>query len=518
MIQQERFNMNKYLRIASLSIFSLALMACSKMDENAALQSSDTLVILAGSELKDMEPILQEAQKQSGVKYTISYSGTIDGMERLSNGEKADIAWFSQGRYITENPELSKKAAFSEKIMYSPVAIGLRPSSVVKLQPSEKVTWSQVYDWVDKKGATYAMTDPSTSNTGFVGLSGIAYAKANTGESLKVEDIKAPVMQRFFKGHAVNAGSSGYLMEAFKNSSADFVINYESLLLQYNQSNKPLKIILPFEGVVTADYPFVLMSKEKKDAYMKFTEVLKSDHIQKMIVKQTNRRSINAQITKDSGLFDLTQMLIEMPFVPSVQMSEALLGAYFNQFKKPAAISFVLDTSGSMSGRRDEEMKKAINSISVNVNSSSQYAAIREKEKVFVAPFSSALYDFREMTGNSKMETRINLSGYVSKLHPSGGTALFSSTGQVYEKMVQMSAQSPDFAYSVVVLTDGAADDNLANFKRFYHGASNVKIFTIIFGDADVEQLKVMSEMTKGKVFDGREGLEKIFKEIRSYQ
>ncbi len=514
--------MKKIFMTVSSLIAALGLTACvqdQKNDLASAIKNHDTLVIMAGSELKDMEPILQAVKSKTGVNYMIQYTGTIDGIERLSNGESADIAWFSQGKYVTENTMLNKKVAFSEKIMYSPVVIGVRESSVSKLQIGKnKVTWSQVYDWVDKKSATYAMTDPSTSNTGFVGLTGIAYAKANKGESLRVEDIKTDVMQKFFKGHVVNAGSSGYLMEAFKISQVDFVINYESLILEYNKINEPLKVVIPFEGVVTSDYPFILLNKDKKEAYMRFTEALKSPEVQKMIVDQTSRRSIDAKITKENSKFDMTQMLIEMPFVPNADLSEALLSAYFNKFKKPAAITFVLDTSGSMAGGREYEMKAAINSITVNVSNNAKYAAIREKEMVFVAPFSSDLYDFRQVNGKNKDEIRSNFANYVSQLSMQGGTALFRSTGMAYQEMVKRSEKDKDYAYSVVVLTDGAANDDVSEFKKYFNKDASVKVYTILFGDANPEQLKVMSDMTKGKVFDGRAGLEKIFKEIRSYQ
>lgn len=47
------------------------------------------------------------------------------------------------------------------------------------------------------------------------------------------------------------------------------IINYESVLMQLNQGGKlqeKLALIYPSEGVISADYPLMLL-KKKRDAY-----------------------------------------------------------------------------------------------------------------------------------------------------------------------------------------------------------------------------------------------------------
>lgn len=47
----------------------------------------------------------------------------------------------------------------------------------------------------------------------------------------------------------------------------------------------------------------------------------------------------------------------------------------------------------------------------------------------------------------------------------------------------------------------------------------SVRVFPVLFGDSDVDEMKAVAEMTGGKVFDGRkDSLAKVFKEIRGYQ
>src|SRR5262249_56635724 len=60
-----------------------------------------TLRVLAGSELKDVEPLLGDLRTATGVPLKLDYTGTLDGAERLTNGQRYDLAWFSSARYLT---------------------------------------------------------------------------------------------------------------------------------------------------------------------------------------------------------------------------------------------------------------------------------------------------------------------------------------------------------------------------------------------------------------------------------
>ena len=113
------------------------------------------------------------------------------------------------------------------------------------------------------------MSDPSESNTGYITLMGVSYSIANTGENLKVSDIPKEKIEEFFKGNTVKTQGSYWLMEEFKNSKADFIINYESVLLTYNINNKndELVLVYPDEGISSADYPLLLINPKKQEIY-----------------------------------------------------------------------------------------------------------------------------------------------------------------------------------------------------------------------------------------------------------
>src|SRR6185295_13886395 len=110
----------------------------------------------------------------------------------------------------------------------------------------------------------FAMTNPAASNSGFSALVGVASAYAGTGDALTTSDIDVPGLKRFFSGQALTAGSSGFLADAYVRSqdSLGGMINYESILLSLNAGHRlhePLSLIYPRDGIVTADYPVMLL-------------------------------------------------------------------------------------------------------------------------------------------------------------------------------------------------------------------------------------------------------------------
>src|SRR5262249_16248113 len=86
----------------------LALSACSNhgASDNAGSPagSSNTvkppdLRILAGSELKDLEPDIKEAARKAGLNVQVSYSGTLDMVDRVNAGEPFDAILPPNGAY-----------------------------------------------------------------------------------------------------------------------------------------------------------------------------------------------------------------------------------------------------------------------------------------------------------------------------------------------------------------------------------------------------------------------------------
>ena len=106
--------------------------ACS--GSQPATDTSHTLTVLAGSELKDLVPLLPSLQQSTGYQLSIKYTGSLDGAQSIADGsDRSDLAWFSTGNYLTLLEGKSGKITAQAPIMLSPVVIGVKHSVAQRL-------------------------------------------------------------------------------------------------------------------------------------------------------------------------------------------------------------------------------------------------------------------------------------------------------------------------------------------------------------------------------------------------
>jgi Ca-activated chloride channel family protein len=96
---------------------------------------------------------------------------------------------------------------------------------------------------------------------------------------------------------------------------------------------------------------------------------------------------------------------------------------------------------------------------------------------------------------------------------------------QAYRAAIAEQPQAPDRVYSIVLMTDGEnnAGMDVDGFARFYAGLppqkAAIRVFPILFGEGDADEMKRLAEITGGRTFDARKGdLTAVFRDIRGYQ
>lgn len=502
----------------------------------AAPLPAGTLRVLAGSELKDVEPLLGDLRAATGVNLHLDYTGTLDGAERLANGEAYDLAWFSSAHYLTLLTQQGGRSqpVASERIMLSPVVLGVRRSVATGLgwTGSKPVTWSDVAAAAKAGRLRYGMTNPAASNSGFSALVGVASAFAGTGQALQTKDINAAKLTDFFTGQALTAGSSGWLADAYVKAQdqLDGLINYESVLLALNAGgtlHEPLTLIYPAEGIVTADYPLLLMDQAKRAEYTKVVNWLRSPDVQRRLMTSTHRRPAVPAVAPDSQF--PKQVLVEVPFPATRAVVDALLFAYLDKLSKPAHTIYVLDTSGSMDGARIASLRSAFaNLAGADTSVSGRFARFRQRERVTLIPFNTGPADQRDFTINAATPGAADLTAvrdYVDQLQPDGGTGIFTALHKAYQLVSDRAAADRGYYVSVVLMTDGENNrgESVSQFLSWRsslpEGVRSVKTFAIRFGDADPNELRQVTDGTGGQLFDATGGsLQSAFKEIRGYQ
>ena len=173
----------------------------------------------------------------------------------------------------------------------------------------------------------------------------------------------------------------------------DGIINYEANLLSLNRSGQlkeQLALIYPKEGIITADYPFILLNADKRAAYDKVVTYLKTPEFQQLIMDKTFRRPVNPDVALSNAF--PKALIIELPFPSSLATVNAILLRYLNVNRVPAHSYFVLDTSGSMQGERIAGLQRALDTLAGEDTSlTGQFARFQNREKITLIPFSGSV-------------------------------------------------------------------------------------------------------------------------------
>ena len=516
--------------LAAAAVVTATLLAgCS-----SAPAPENTLTVLAGSELKDLEPLLPDLQKATGVSLKLSYTGTLDGAEQLSNGADVDAAWFSHGKYLSLLPGAGSRIVTSQKIMLSPVVLGVRKSVADKLGWSNNpnVTWKDIEAKAADGSFKFAMTNPAASNSGLTALIGVASALSGSSDALDTGQVNTVALKAFFKGQAMTAGSSGWLADAFVRAegTVDGMINYESVLLSLNAGGKlsePLVLVYPSEGIVTADYPLMLLNASKRDAWQKVVDWLRTPDVQKRIMTDTARRPSIPGVQLDSRF--TSQTLIELPYPAKLETIDALIATYLDQVRKPSSAVFVLDLSGSMNGDRLDSLKTSLKALTgTDTTLTGKFSRFRAREQVTIITFSATVLDTRQFTiddTNPSGPDMTAIRDYVDSLTTYSNTAIYSGLEAAYQEVAKQQAADPNRLYSVVLMTDGQNNSGVSpdQFAKDYGAlpatVRSVATFPILFGDASADAMQSIADVTGGKLFDAKSSsLETIFKQIRGYE
>lgn len=183
--------------------------------------------ILAGSELKEIEPDILMAAHAAGVTIGLTYVGTLEMVDRVNSGEAVDAILPPNGAY--PSLALTHKPVAKEKLFYSRVALGVKASKVRELGWDRSTPgWGDITQAVRDGKFVYAMTNPTSSNTGMSALFAVAASSARKTEDLAASEVDRNALKDFLAGQKLTAGSSGWLGEAYvaEQDRLDGLINY----------------------------------------------------------------------------------------------------------------------------------------------------------------------------------------------------------------------------------------------------------------------------------------------------
>lgn len=517
------------------ALLATVLVACgSDIVTPSGKGSGEALSIVAATELKDMEPLIQRASKDLGFDIKMEYpDGTIANSYALKNGNfdgNYDATWFATNKYV-ELLEAGDKLGASTSIANSPVAFGVHTKTARELGWDKKQpTWAEITDAVKAKKFRFGMTDPGRSNSGFSALVSVATANADTGAALTTADVQkvSGTLVEFFAGQNLTSGSSGWLEDAFLSDPArtEAIITYESVLIQLQKSGRAdIQVVVPADGVVTADYPLAALRTPKSPKAAENTDRLAKwllEHNEE-IVKDTLRRPVDPAVALDAQHQKNT--LIELPFPARQDVADELVLSYGDNLRAPARTVFVLDKSGSMRGQRIQSLRSILEElVDGTARTSTGPVGLRNREEVTIIGFDGEVARPFETTFNkTDPVSKAQLQSSISNLSAGGQTAVYDALKVAYE---QFGSNIPEGQIpSIVLMSDGASNVGMTfdDFKKFHEKLSpearRIPVFIILYGESNNVEMKALADLTQGKTFDATKGdLAGAFKEIRGYQ
>lgn len=516
--------MKRMLQILMLLVASFGLTAC--VDETGstkgAAPAGAVFNILAGSELKDVAPDVEQFARSQGVQVKFTYTGSLDAVDTLTSAHPYDAVWLSHGSYLQLVPQVKSQLKASEKTMYSRVVLGIKPDVAKRLGwKSGETGWKEIVAASKAGKFRFGMTNPTGSNTGFIALVGLAAELSGKGDALEEKDIPTAALTQLFAGQTMTAGSSGVLADLMRANpeQADGMVNYESVIRSVSTEQRPLEVLIPKEGVVTADYPLMLLSNSKSPAfYQKLVAHVRGDAFQKGAVVRTFRTPL-------TGSAD-DVVVNELPFPGSLNVVDAILRGFLDSYSRPVSSYFVLDTSGSMEGARMADMKAAMQALAQGDGSlTGRFATFRQREKVVLTTFSHEVAPKGEFFVGAEAKPGRDLAGLsktVLGLEADGGTAIYSAILTVYDA-AQAELKAGKRGASIVLLSDGESNRGASLMELVQRvqtrGNPRVPVYAILYGESNADEMRVLTETTGGRVFDARKvTLAQVMKNIRSYQ
>jgi Ca-activated chloride channel family protein len=520
------------LFLAALALCLLA--ACGKTSPRGGGASGDELVILASNGLKDLEFLQKPMEAAVGRHIRFEYAGTVEMADRLRNSgaSAADFAWPASGFYLHLN--VPQRILASEKMMQSPVVFALKKPRAEDLGWDKHApTWDEIAAVVNRDSLGLGMTSPVVSDLGLAALftAGIATAREPHPQAA---DLDLTKLRQLYSGTRVLGGSAHWLASMYvkQENRLDGMINYEAVVLNLNaggQISTPLAVIHPRDGSMVADYPLMLINPVHKAEYEKLVAFLRGVKVQQDIVNRSWRRPVTPGVRLPKELEGRPEKPLPEPTQPL--LVDQVLDTYQTQVRLPAHSYFVLDVSGSMAQEhRMDELKAALHLLSGSDQTSlaGRYARFLPREKVDLTTFDSHIVDhlgvdFAGSAGYDK--TRARFEDFVDALQPRGGTAIYDALEATYQQALKDRKQQPGYYPSIVLMTDGesSSGSNFEQFRNWYQAlpdtAQDIPVFTIMFGDADLDEMKSLADLTGGRVFDATSSsLSAVFKEIRGYQ
>ena len=540
---------HRLISVVAGGLAVLALAGCGKQSQsdNASPGSSvpsqrgASLSIVAGSENKSLEPIVQEFARRNGVTINMTYMGSVEIGQEIAKGTQCpfDAVWPAASLWIDlfDSAKVTRSAV---SIMRTPVVFAVKKPVAQSLGWIGKdVKVMDILKAAEARKVRFAMTSATQSNSGASAYLGFLVAFAGNPEVLTNDHLKGnearTLIKKFLGSVNRSAGSSGFLKDLMveRYDLLDAMVNYEAMMIEANQAlvaqgREPLYAIYPVDGLTIADSPLAFVNKgdaAKEAGFKKLQQYLLSPEVQRQIQAQGRRTGLvgmgaetaDARVFNPDWGIDLNRVLTPVRMPGGAVIREAL-ELYQVAFRKPSCTMFVLDFSGSMRGKGEEQVKEAMRTLLTPAIASRYLLQLSPEDVTVVMPYSDNIVAEWVVQGNDPKDLD-DLMMKVENQGPMAGTYTHKALLQALAK-AKTYASTGKYHTSVILMSDGEATDKLQDFfARIDQDriGRDIPIYTVLFGEAKERDMKALADGMAGKMFDGRKDMAKAFREAKGY-
>lgn len=320
------------------------------------------ITILAASENKDLEYILQDFAKKNNIKINVTYKEDLDIPKEIAKKDAPyDMVWSANSLSLDMN-ESNPMLKYRKSIAIDPIVIGIKKSKAEQLGfINKKVLMKDILETVKDKKIKLIMTSPTEYISGTSAYLSFVKAFSGVEEAVAIEDLEKPELKQQLKdlfrevGRAPEGAEN--LGTIYSRDKYDGMINYEHFLINKNKeliANKedPLYLIYPNEGVFLADLPFAYFDKKDRkteEIFKQLQSYLLSEEIQ-LKLQESGRRTgyggvmanSNKKVFNPEWGIDITKQLLVQKY-PSKQVIDRSLKLCETDLKKPTYIVFCID-------------------------------------------------------------------------------------------------------------------------------------------------------------------------------
>ena len=414
----------------------------------------------------------------------------------------------------------------------SPVVIAMwRDVARTMGYPDKALGWGDLLAKA-QSDPNFKWSHPSTTSaSGLLATLAEFYAAAGKTRGLTVEDTQAQrtldyvsAIEKTVRYYGEGEWPTAQRVIQQGRGYLDAFVCSEQIVVWARSKGADIVAIYPAEGALWQDHPLALLeqpglSDTQRLTFTRFSDFVRSPDAQKKVLSLGYRPAdlnipINAAgspIRADNGV-DPTQPKTSLQ-VPAPNVLQTVQQTWLLT-KRRTNVMLVVDTSGSMSGDKINNVKDALKIFVDQIQN--------DQERVGMVLFSSEVYN--TIPPQELRTNRQALYSTISSIKPGGNTALLDAVKASYGQLQKLNDKGRINA--IVVMTDGLENNSrislktLTNYMRDSNQAgAPVVVFAIGYGkDADWNTLKSLSDSTGGQVREGNlETIKQLYKILSTY-